>query len=45
MTLEYIKDPDDKTLERMAKEAEGRDLVSLKCDWYAMRLKKEGGEC
>lgn len=38
--LKFIEDPDDETLERMVKEAEGKELVIPKYDWYAMRPKE-----
>ncbi|OJD24128.1 hypothetical protein ACJ73_04509 [Blastomyces percursus] len=38
--LKFIEDPDDETLERMAKEAEGKELVFPKYDWYVMRPKE-----
>ncbi|KAK2802116.1 hypothetical protein FQN50_007480 [Emmonsiellopsis sp. PD_5] len=36
--LKFIEDPDDETLEKMAKEAEGKDIVFPKYDLRARRL-------
>lgn len=37
--LEFIEDPDDDMLERMVKEAEGKEPVVPRYDWRALRPK------
>ena len=41
--LDFIEDPDDETLERMAKETEGKELVYVKDDWDMLVLVRKMG--
>ena len=38
---QYIADPDDEPLEKMAKESAGKELVIVKYDFYSRAESKE----